>query len=143
MKEIVIAWKALIGIDPEDKVWDKIHFARCLRSAKLLLEVFDGDEARAIKCVKAVYADLHDFKGLTVTIETVVKHAHAYKQKEADSPAEREKRKKARWAAEGLTACCGAQMEIWDDGKTHCKNCNRTLTITKVAELPDIKFKAI
>jgi len=73
IQKIVRVFKIVSGYDKDDKGWDKLNFARCARSAKLLRD-FLGDWKRAGDCVQDVYEKLSS-KGLTVTLETVVKHA--------------------------------------------------------------------
>ena len=122
----------LIGIPKEDKSWDKIHFARCMNRVKILAEVFDGDLDKVEMCIRAVYDDFHVRSGLNVTLETVVKHAHTYKLKQAQNPKELEKKKKEGWAEKGLSPCHGADIEVMVDGKKHCSHCMVTLDSVKL-----------
>lgn len=78
VQRIVTAWKMLTGYPKEDSSWDKLNFARCSKSAKSLLE-FIGDPGNVIDCMQDIYEKLNG-KGLTVTIETIVKHASDWKK---------------------------------------------------------------
>lgn len=72
-QKIVTAFKMLQGFDKDDKAWDKMYFARFSKSASALLE-FIGNWKDAIDCCQDVYEKLSS-KGLTVTLETISKHA--------------------------------------------------------------------
>lgn len=78
IQKIVTAFKMLQGFDKNDKSWDKLNFARCSRSAKALQE-FLGSWGAAVDCLEDVYTRLTK-KGLTVTFETVLKHAADWKR---------------------------------------------------------------
>ena len=86
---LVEAWKKMLEIAPADqKTWDQANFARSCKSAKLLLEIFHGDIEEAADCACEVYDDLQE-KGFSCTLETVVKKAHEWRQRngKAESPA--------------------------------------------------------
>lgn len=78
IQRIVLGWKILSGIPVEDKAWDKVHFARCSRSAKALIDLF-GNHSEALNCMEFVFKEL-TAKSLTCTIETVVKHSDRYRK---------------------------------------------------------------
>lgn len=84
---IVNAWKLLTGYGLEDKPWDRLNFARCSGSAKKLLD-FIGNWGDTVDCLQDVYEKLNS-KGLTVTIETVVKHAADWKKDKSEREAKR------------------------------------------------------
>lgn len=73
LQKVVICYKVASGYPKDDAAWDKLNFARCSKSAKALLE-FLGSWSAAGDCIQDVYEKLHG-KGLTVTLETVTKHA--------------------------------------------------------------------
>ncbi len=78
IQKVVTAFKIVSGYQKEDPAWDKINFARCSKSAKSLLD-FLGSWEGAVDCVQDVY-EKFNAKGLTVTLETVVKHASDWKK---------------------------------------------------------------
>lgn len=73
LAKVVYVYKLVSGHKKDDKAWDALNFKRCARSAKQLLTYF-GKWEDAADCVEDVYKKLNG-KGLTVTLETVVKHA--------------------------------------------------------------------
>ena len=84
---LVRAWKRLLELPQEDyATWDKANFSRCVKSANLLLEIFSvtestNDALEAIAdCMIGVYDELTK-KGLSCTLETVVKRAHDWKNR--------------------------------------------------------------
>jgi hypothetical protein len=84
VQKIVEGWKMLNNIPHEDKAWDKIHFPRCSKSAKSLLDLF-GNLNDALGCMEFVFNDLTK-KELTCTIETVVKHSDRYRKHVSGRP---------------------------------------------------------
>ena len=77
---LVRAWKRMLEVPEEEwETWDKANFARSCRSAKLLLEICKGDLEQAADCAGDIYQDLKA-KGLSCTLETVVKKAHEWRQ---------------------------------------------------------------
>ena len=81
IQRIVCAWKVLKGCDYDNRSWDIVHFARCSRSAKNLLIIFDKDYKRAIDCMEDVYNELTG-KNLSCSIETVVKWSSEWRVKD-------------------------------------------------------------
>lgn len=82
VQNIVKGWKMLTGIPTEgeeSKVWDKVHFARHVRSADQLLTLF-GNWETAVECMEYVYDELTK-KKLTCTIETVVKRSDSFRER--------------------------------------------------------------
>jgi len=72
--------------EPEWKSWDKANFSRCAKQTKLLLEIFHLDETATkdelltiSDCMEEVYEKMKK-AGLSCTLETVVKHAHEWRQ---------------------------------------------------------------
>lgn len=82
IQKIVLCYKMVAGYPKEDKAWDKLNFARCTKSAKQLLE-FMGNWKDAADCIEDVY-EKFTAKGLTVTIETAVKHASEWKMNRSE-----------------------------------------------------------
>lgn len=78
IQKVVLCYKEITGYSKEDKSWDKLNFARCSKTAKALIE-FMGNWKDAADCIQDVYEKL-TAKGLTVTIETVIKHASEWKK---------------------------------------------------------------
>lgn len=82
LQRVVTVYKLVSGYPKEDKAWDKLNFARCSKSAKALLE-FLGNWKDAGDCIQDVYEKLTS-KGLTVTLETVIKHASQWRLENAE-----------------------------------------------------------
>ncbi len=82
IQKIVTCYKMVSGYPKDDKAWDKLNFARCSKSAKQLLE-FMGNWKDAADCIEDVY-EKFTAKGLTVTIETAVKHASEWKMDKSE-----------------------------------------------------------
>lgn len=78
IQKIVIGFKMIQGYPKDDKAWDKLNFSRCSRSAKALLD-FLGGWKLAVDCSQDIYERLTG-KGLTVTLETIIKHAAEWKK---------------------------------------------------------------
>ena len=78
-KALVIFFKVLKGVEFDDRVWDKRHFARNMDSAKDLLEICKSFDA-AKRCLEEL-SKKFDELGLTWTFETITKHAHDWKQR--------------------------------------------------------------
>jgi len=82
LQKVVCGYKMIQGFAKEDKIWDKAHYARCVKPAKILLEFFEGDYIKAVDCIEDLSNELKA-KGLSWTLETIVKHSANYKlQKE-------------------------------------------------------------
>src|SRR5690349_13247912 len=73
---LVLAYKTLKGVPWNDENWNRIHFGRCLKSAKRLLEVC-GSLRAADTCVVEISARFEKH-GLSWTLETILKHAHEW-----------------------------------------------------------------
>lgn len=79
IKAIVLYFKVLSGTEFDDRSWDKVHFGRCMRGAKLLLEVCGTFEI-AKRCLEDLSEKFGEL-GISWTLETVVKHSHEWKQR--------------------------------------------------------------
>lgn len=75
----VIWYKLLKLVPKDDRAWDKVHFARTKRSTKQLIEVV-GNRELALDCMDQLAAQFTK-AGLSWTMETILKHAHEWKQK--------------------------------------------------------------
>ena len=82
LQKVVCGFKIVSGYDKEDRAWDKAHFKRASKSAKILLDFFGGDYVKAVDCIEDLANELKK-KDLSWTLETIVKHCANYKlQKE-------------------------------------------------------------
>jgi len=77
VSKVVLAWKEIAGINGGSG-WDKNLWPRHAKSAKQLIELM-GTWEEAIYCIGWVWRWCGE-KGLTCTIETVVKHTDTYKR---------------------------------------------------------------
>lgn len=82
VQKVVTVFKLCQGYEKDDKSWDRAYFSRFSKSAKDLIE-FLGNWRDAADCVQDVYQKLSE-KGLTVTLETVHKHAAEWKKDKAE-----------------------------------------------------------
>lgn len=78
IRRVVMIYKMASGYEKDDKGWDKIYFGRYMRPAKMLIEFLGGWE-RAADAVQDIYEKLTSV-GLTVTMETIVKHSADWKR---------------------------------------------------------------
>jgi hypothetical protein len=78
LRKVVLGWKILTGIDPNDKAWDQVHFPRVAKSAKNLLILFGLDGA--LDCMEYVFNHMKKNK-MDFTIETIVKRSDLYREK--------------------------------------------------------------
>ncbi len=74
---IVVYYKVLAGFEFDDRSWDKINFARYMRSAKELLEVC-GDFEIAKRCLEDLSKKFIDI-GCEWNLRTIVNHAPEWK----------------------------------------------------------------
>jgi hypothetical protein len=72
-KCLILSFKTLKGFEYNDRGWDIGNFARCIRSAKGLIEIC-GSLRSADACMVELGAGF-DNKGLEWTLETVCRHA--------------------------------------------------------------------
>lgn len=80
LQKVVKGWKMLTDIPTEGEEsasWDKVHFSRCSKSAKSLLDLFGYPEA--VNAMEFVY-DWLKSKKLDGTLETIVKHSDRYRE---------------------------------------------------------------
>ncbi len=82
IQKVVTVFKLCQGVDQNDKAWDKIYFGRFAKPAKELI-VLLGSWRAAGDCIQDVYEKLTG-KGLTVTLETVIKHATEWRRDNAE-----------------------------------------------------------
>jgi len=76
IKGIICYYKKLRGYDKLSH-WDKYHFTRNLRPTKALLEIFNDDVEKILKCIDWV-ADKMNKNNLNWTLETVIKFEPDY-----------------------------------------------------------------
>lgn len=69
----------LKGVEFDDRVWDRTHWARVKRAATQLMQIC-GDFKTAKQCVDELGQDFNR-RELTWTLETVLKYAHEWKRK--------------------------------------------------------------
>jgi hypothetical protein len=78
VQRVVLGFKAVLGVEPEDKGWDSVYFRRYSRPALDLLRLFEDDVGRVADCIDQVSGAL-ERRGLSWTPETIVKHAGDWK----------------------------------------------------------------
>lgn len=78
LRKVVTVFKMVTGYDKEDKAWDRLYFSRYMKPAKQLLE-FMGNWRDAGDCIQDIY-ERFTAEGLTVTLETIIKHAAEWKK---------------------------------------------------------------
>lgn len=71
---VVLSYKTLKGIPFDERNWDKVHFSRGLKSAKILLGICGGLR-QADTCMVELSKKFEE-ANLDWTIETIIKHAH-------------------------------------------------------------------
>lgn len=79
---LLVGIKVLQGYAPDDRAWDAGMFGRYSKPASELLKFFEGDWKEALKTSEAMVNDFKS-KGLSWTVETLVRHAPAWKNKDA------------------------------------------------------------
>ncbi len=79
LKKIIVVYKQVKGFKPDDCKWDKLNFARYIKSAKKLMDYL-GDLQTAAECIVET-GEMLDNKGLSWTLETIVKHVSDWKLK--------------------------------------------------------------
>jgi hypothetical protein len=83
---LVILYKTLKKIEYDNRAWDKLFFARCMKRTKELLEVTKGDVQAAAQCMRDL-KDKFEGDGLGWTIETVIQYSfewHADRNQKSD-----------------------------------------------------------
>lgn len=74
IRRVIKAWKLLKKIPtegPRSKGWDTGNYARCARSAKILIATF-GDWRKAVECIDFIHTKITD-AGFPCSLELVVK----------------------------------------------------------------------
>lgn len=80
LQQVVVGWKIVTGVPPDDREWDKLNWARTSKTAKELLGFFGDSPSTIVDCMEDVYNELSK-KGLECTIETVKKRAWEWRKK--------------------------------------------------------------
>lgn len=75
---LVILYKTLKKIEFNNREWDKIYFARCMKRTKQLLECLKGDVRKAAQCMKDL-KERFEGDGLSWTIETVIQYCFEWR----------------------------------------------------------------
>jgi DNA-binding transcriptional ArsR family regulator len=78
IQTVVLAYKHARGFPPEDIKWDKEEFPRCARTAKKLLDFFDGDLGKVLDCIEGVSKECKT-RNLPWKLETIAKNAGDWK----------------------------------------------------------------
>jgi len=86
-KCLIISFKTLKGFEFDDRGWDSGNFARCARSAKVLLEIC-GSLRSADACMVELGTHF-DNKALEWTLETICRYASEWVQKKRGGNAAR------------------------------------------------------
>ena len=79
IQSLVIFYKVLKGIEYDDRLWDKTHFARNMSAAQDLIEICTSYNT-AKKCIEMLSTQ-YDAKDLSWTLETIVKNSHEWLNK--------------------------------------------------------------
>lgn len=85
---LVLVYKTLKRIEYNNREWDKIYFARCMKRTKQLLECLNNDVRKASRCLQDL-KDRFEGDGLSWTIETVIQYCFEWKS-EFEKVSERE-----------------------------------------------------
>src|SRR5436853_6658856 len=85
---LVILYKTFKRVKYDDRSWDKIYFARCMKKTKELLEILEGDVRKATQCLRDL-KDRFEGDGLSWTIETVIQYSFEWRA-EHDHRSDRE-----------------------------------------------------
>ncbi len=76
---LVVYYKVLKGVEYDDRGWDRIHFPRCLRASKSLLEICK-DYEQSKRCIDELASKFSEID-CSWSLETIVKHAHEWRQR--------------------------------------------------------------
>jgi hypothetical protein len=79
IQAIVIFYKVLKGVEYDDRLWDKKHFARNMASAQDLIEICK-DYEQAKRCIEDLSGKYESIQ-FSWTLETIVKNAHEWKNR--------------------------------------------------------------
>jgi len=74
---VVYAWKLLEGQALEDRDWDKRCWGRTAKTAKALLEIFNGDWESCARYMQTFAKD-YRFRKLSFTLETMLKNYDSF-----------------------------------------------------------------
>lgn len=74
VQKVVLAYKIAKGVDRQNRIWDKINYARNVRPATTLLEIFGGRLEQAVDYLLKRGEEL-DLKKLEWNLETIVRNA--------------------------------------------------------------------
>lgn len=77
IQKLVNGWKLLNNIPVNDKTWDKVHYSRCAKSAKSLIDLFGFEEG--VNCMEYVFNHFKE-KNYSVSLEGIVKHSDKYRE---------------------------------------------------------------
>lgn len=75
---LVILYKTCKKIPFNDRAWDKIYFARCMKRAQELLETFNGDVRMAAQCMQEL-KDRFEADDTRWSIETVIAYSFEWR----------------------------------------------------------------
>lgn len=78
---LVLVYKTLKAVPFDDRGWDKIYFARCMKRAQALLENLGQDVQAAARCMSDL-KDKFDADGLSWTIETIVQYSFEWRSEQ-------------------------------------------------------------
>jgi hypothetical protein len=75
---LVLLYKTLKKVEYNNREWDKLYFARCMKRTKQLLECLNNDVRKASQCLQDL-KDKFEGEGLSWTIETVIQYCFEWK----------------------------------------------------------------
>lgn len=75
---LVILYKTLKKIEYNNREWDKIYFARCMKRTTQLLDCLKGDVRKAAQCMKDL-KERFEGDGLSWTIETIIQYCFEWR----------------------------------------------------------------
>ena len=75
---LVILYKTLKRVEYNDRGWDKLYFARCMKRAQQLLENVRGDVRKAALCMQEL-KERFEGDGLSWTIETIIQYCFEWR----------------------------------------------------------------
>lgn len=78
VQRVVLGFKVSMGVEQEDRAWDRVYFPRYSKVARDLLHILDGNADRCLDCIESVTQWL-DGRRLSWTPETILKHAVTWK----------------------------------------------------------------
>ncbi len=93
IQKVVEHYKDRLGVDKNDKQWDKKYFARHSAAARQLLDLF-GETEKVLLAIDVVYKNI-GVKGMWWNLNTVIKWAERVEVVIQDELDKKQKRKKA------------------------------------------------